>query len=59
MRRWALRGMGGVVAKGEKAVIVDSGFEATGERQAPAPLGAVENFAMTIGDQAGEADMDR
>ncbi len=44
------------VAKGDKTVILKSGFEATADRQAPSPLGQVQNFSMTMGDQAGEAD---
>lgn len=45
-----------LVAKGDKAVILDSGFDATADRQAPAPLGQVQNFSMSTSDQAGEAD---
>ncbi len=44
------------VAKGAKSVIEAAGYEATADRQAPSPLGQVQDFAVSMGDAAGEAD---
>lgn len=44
------------VAKGAKSVIEAAGYEATAERQVPSPLGQVQDFEVSMGDAAGEAD---